>query len=190
MFVYLITHAHTRQVRALAAEHWQLSAEGQRQSEVLAGAPFWAEIDQVVVSAEPKTLLTVCSVVAARNLPVWTDCRLDEVRRAGWVEDYAAQVARAFANPSISIEGWEPVALAQQRALAALADLQGRFADKTLALVGHGMLLSLVRAYFLGHPQVVLDDWQALGFASYALVDLAQQRVLQDFPRQRTRQRS
>ena len=53
------------------------------------------------------------------------------------------------------------------------------FSDKLL--VGHGLTLSLYRAYLLGYPTVRFEDWQRLGFAAVALVDPVVDQLLQDF---------
>jgi broad specificity phosphatase PhoE len=182
MRIYLITHAHTEQLPGVAADAWRLSARGSEQASTLASAPFWDEVERVVVSSEPKTLLTVAEVVRQRNLPVWIDSRFDELRRSGWTENYATQVAAVFAEPSRSIAGWEAVGSVRQRALSGLADLQVRFAGETLALVGHGLCLSILRAEVLGLTNVDFAAWQRLAFASYASIILNPPTLVEDFP--------
>ncbi len=181
MQIVLITHAHTEQMRDVAVDAWRLSARGVEQAAALANAPFWANIDRVIVSSEPKTWLTIADVVAARHLPVWVDCRLDELRRCGWHVDYAAQVAEVFAHPSQSVAGWEAADSAIRRVLECVADLQSRFAGETIALVGHGICLSLLRAKLMGRSHVTLVEWQRLAFGSYALASLAPPTLLEDF---------
>ena len=55
----------------------------------------------------------------------------------------------------------------------------------TLALVGHGLVLSLYRAHLLGLPQVRFVDWQQLSFAAVAQVTLLPETgegvLVQDF---------
>ncbi len=81
MRLVLITHAHTAAIPAADADAWGLSPTGAAQAAVLARAAFWAEVAQIVVSSEPKARLTVEPVVQERRLPVWVDCRFDELRR-------------------------------------------------------------------------------------------------------------
>ncbi|MCC6456484.1 MAG: histidine phosphatase family protein [Caldilineaceae bacterium] len=181
MRIYLITHAHTEQVPHVAADVWRLSDRGNEQAAALAGAPFWAQVDRVVVSAEPKTLLTVAGVVERRKIPVWVDSRFDELRRSGWIEDYAAQVEQVFAQPERSISGWEAAASVRMRVQSGLADLKRRFAGERMALVGHGICLSLLRAGLLGLPTADLSHWRRLAFGSYAYVCLDPPAILQDF---------
>jgi broad specificity phosphatase PhoE len=181
MLLYLITHAHTHPDRNTEATRWSLSETGQQQAELLARQPFWDQVDRIVVSSEAKTTLTIRPVLARRNLPVWIDLRFDELRRGGWVADYPAQVHQALANPTVAVGGWEPANQALQRFLAGIGDVRVRFAGETLALVGHGLTLSLYRAYLLAQPQVDLEEWRQLSFAAVALVDATQGKLLQDF---------
>lgn len=181
MRLYLITHAHTQQARHTDATHWQLSAQGAEQAQILARQPFWAEVTQLVLSSEPKTRLTVQPVLTARTLPVWVDARFDELRRPGWVADYATQVQQAFAQPDQPAGAWEAANVARQRFLAGLATVTENFADATVALVGHGLTLSLYRAHLLGQTQVAFADWQQLSFAAVARVDPIAGTIEQDF---------
>lgn len=182
MRIYLITHAHTEQNRDVAPDAWRLSASGIAQAARLAEAPFWNDIDRVVISAEPKTWLTVAKAVAQRKLPVWIDSRFDELRRSGWTKDYAAHVANVFAYPTTEVMGWEAANSVKKRVSDGLADLQRRFAGEMLALVGHGLCLSLWRAELLGLAHVDFSSWQRLAFGSYALISLEPPAVIEDFP--------
>jgi broad specificity phosphatase PhoE len=181
MQLYLITHALTHQDRATEATQWRLSAQGQAQAALLAQQPFWVQIDRILVSSEPKTRLTVESVLAVRPLPVWSDPLFDELRRPGWTVDYTAQVRQAFAVPDQAAGEWEPANGALQRFLTGIGFIRQEFAGETLALVGHGLTLSLYRAYLLGQTRVNLADWQQLSFAAVALVDPEARHMLQDF---------
>lgn len=182
MRLYLITHAHTHQVKDVAVDTWNLSARGQEQSRRLAEANFWAEVDRIVVTSEAKTWLTIAQIAEARNLPVWVDARFDELRREGWIENYAQQVSLVFAEAERSLTGWESVASVRRRVCLGLADLQQRFHGETLALVGHGLCLSVLRAYILGVSEISFVAWQRLQFGSYASIELDPPAVLHDFP--------
>lgn len=183
MKIYLITHAHTEQVQGAASDVWSLSPRGHGQAAELANAPWWNEVKRIIVSSEAKTLLTVLGVVGRRQLPVWVDSRFDELRRSGWTEDYATQVAVVFAQPDQSINGWESAESVRHRAIAGLKDLQRRFAGETLALVGHGLCLSILLAAMLGQSRVDFEAWQRLSFGSYAVLQVNPLLLLSDFGR-------
>jgi broad specificity phosphatase PhoE len=180
--LFLITHAHTRQQPGVDAATWILSETGLVQAQILAQQPFWDGVDRIVLSSEPKTRLTVEGVLKTRPLPVIVDPRFDElVRTAEWTETYAAQVAEVFAHPDQSIKGWEAANQALARFLAGIAALQQQYADETLALVGHGLTLSLYRAHLLGQTRVDLEEWRTLSFAAVAQLDLQSQKLIADF---------
>jgi broad specificity phosphatase PhoE len=181
MHLYLITHAATQIDQQTDATQWTLSAAGAEQVAKLARLPFWATVDRIVLSREAKTRLTVAPILTERTIPVTIDARLDELQRPGWVADYTARVRQAFADPATPAGEWESAAHALARVQAAIADLCQSYPSQTLALVGHGLTLSLYRAHLLGHPQVNLADWQSLSFAAVALVDPCRQHLLRDF---------
>jgi len=180
--LFLITHAHTQQQKEADATRWVLSEAGQAQAEALACLPLWDGAERIVVSSEPKTRLTVAPVLAARKLPLTVDPRYDELRRGSeWVEDYSAHVAEVFANPQRSIGGWESASDALARFLEGIHALADAFPAETIALVGHGLTLSLFRAHLLGQARVDCDDWQRLSFCALAQVEWPQLQLAQDF---------
>ena len=183
MQLYLITHAHTQAQPSEDSTVWQLSPTGREQAMLLAQQPFWNQVEQIVLSAEAKTRLTILPVLEQRGLPVYEDQRLNELHRVGWVtnEAYVEHVRQLFANPTQSIASWEAADAALQRVLTAVDYLCLHFARKTVALVGHGLTLSLYRAYLLGNAHVDFKDWQQLSFAAVALADPEQHQLLQDF---------
>ncbi len=181
MLLYLITHAHTQQQAEIDARNWRLSAQGQQQAEELAQQPFWAQVNAIAISSEAKTRLTIAPLLAQRGLPVIEDSRFDELHRGGWIDDYGAQVAQAFSAPNQPAGDWEPAAWALRRVQDGIAALCTAHAGETMALVGHGLTLSLLRSHLLGQQCVNLADWRALGFAAVALVDVGAGRLVSDF---------
>lgn len=180
--LYLITHAHTEQQPHVDATTWALSSVGQRQATILANQPFWPSVDRLLLSSEAKTRLTVADVLTTHKIPITVDARLDELKRGpDWVSNYAERVGHVFTHPHQSVGGWETAADALARFLAGIADLKTRYTTQTLALVGHGLTLSLYRAHLLGQPQVDLADWRKLSFAAVAQVDLETNRLVEDF---------
>ncbi len=182
MQVILITHAHTEIEREADSRVWQLSDEGRTQALELAQADFWPEVNRVVVSSEPKTRLTIEAVCRQYDLPIWVDDRFDELRRGGWIENYEAAVRAALGHPDVSYAGWERATDALRRGLDGLASLSGRYPGETVALVGHGLQLMLLRAHWMGHKTVDPDEWARLPFAGFARIDLDGPHILADFP--------
>lgn len=181
MQLFLIRHAHTAGDPSVNAAEWPLSARGLLQAQALAEAPFWRQVDHIVLSSEPKTRLTIEPTLAKYHLPVTVDGRFDEVRRGGWLEDYVAQVAQFFATPHMAPGKWESAEDALKRFLEGVEALIQQHPHDNVALVGHGLLLSLYRAHLLGRTHVHLGDWQALSFAAVAQVDPQKGRLVEDF---------
>lgn len=177
----LITHAHTQVDPATDAVTWRLSAAGETQAAELAGQPFWATVDRILVSSEAKTRLTVAPVLAQRSLPIMADARFAEAARPGWCDDYAARVAAFFAEPEHSAGGWEPAHAALARFLHGLNAHIDPKAGEHVALVAHGLVLSLYRAHLLGLTTAPFEAWRRLEFAAVAHVDLAGPAFTQDF---------
>lgn len=181
MRLYLITHAHTEQIMGTDARTWRLSTRGVEQSQLLAHRPLWDSVQRIVLSTEPKTRLTVEPVIAQGAMPVVVDGRFDELGRSGWIDDYGEQVRTAFSRPGESVDGWEPAAGALQRFVEGIDDLCRTYPDQCLALVSHGLVLSLYRAHLLNRSRVRYADWQALNFGAVALADPVAGELLSDF---------
>lgn len=181
MLLYLITHAHTAQNEDADARSWRLSAHGVGQSEELSRLPFWETVQRIVLSSERKTYLTVEPVIAQGKSPFMSDARFDELGRTGWMSDYSAQVRAVFAHPSQSIGGWEPAADALARFMDGIDELRRAYPNARLALVSHGLVLSLYRAHLLGQTHVRYADWQTLSFGAVGLADPVAGKLLSDF---------
>lgn len=179
--LYLITHAHTAQQPDVDATLWRLSERGIEQSILLAQRTFWADVDQIVVSGEAKTRLTAAPAAVCWQLPLVYDHGFSELQRVGWGTDYEGQVRDVFARPHASIGGWEPAHAALRRFVAGVAALPPMKAGRSVALVSHGLILSLYRAFLLGRPVVDFAEWQQLSFAAVASVDLTNGSLERDF---------
>ena len=178
--LYLIAHACTRQVPDTDAALWQLDELGVKQAETLACQPFWDDVDRLLLSSEPKTRLTVAPLLQKKELPVEEDARLNELHRTPeWTDDYTGRVAEVFCRPRESVAGWETASDALTRFRNGIDEWASLYPQETLALVGHGLTLSLYRAHLLGLPTVPLQDWQQLSFAAVACVQYGQ--FVEDF---------
>lgn len=169
MLLYLIRHAATERVAEQPAEQWNLSEAGFLAAGALAGRRFWPEIGRLVTSTERKAIATAAPAAELWRLPSEANPLFDEVRRGDYVEDYEAQVRAFFAQPERSVNGWERAANALARAVTGLATLRAESPDANLALVGHGLLWTLLRAQLLGQPQPDPAEWRAIRMPDVAL---------------------
>ena len=178
--LYLVRHAHSQQT-ALPVETWPLSDLGRQQAQRLADLPFWQDVQVICTSVEPKALQTAQIVAARRDLPVEPVFDLRELLSPGdLVGDYKSAVRQAFNNPTASVNGWEPAGEAQTRIVTAIERVLLLHEDKTLAVVSHGLALTLYLAY-LTDISPSLELWHSLPFASAIQVDLEARQTLARF---------
>jgi len=171
--LYLVRHARTQPTNEEAAR-WPLSDEGRRQAALLADHPCWRNVAAIVSSPEEKALSTARPAALRHGLPLHADKRLSELRRpAVWVsqERYEQIVSEVFAAPERSVEGWEPAGDVLRRMLAALNEALATRPEQSVALVGHGLALSLLLAHLQGLPRPSLAAWRAIPFAAVAAID-------------------
>ena len=169
--VYLVRHAETKPVGNDAAL-WPLSELGEAQARKLASQSFWADVQAIISSDEPKALATVSAIALERKIPLHTHHGLRELRRTSlWLDDYEARVLDVFQKPALSIEGWEPAADAHARILATLAELLLKFEGQPIAVVSHGLVLALLLASVNNRMGQVFDMWQQFGFADVVLME-------------------
>ena len=178
--LYLVRHAQTQQT-LLPAETWPLSDTGIQQVRKLAELPFWSEVHLICSSWEPKAIQTAQIVAERHNFSVEPVFDLRELRRTGdRAADYEAAVREVLENPLKSYHGWEPAGEAQTRIVTAIERVLMLHEDKTLAVVSHGLALTLYLAY-LTDTQPTSDLWHSLPFASAIQVDPEARQTLAHF---------
>jgi len=178
--LYLIRHAHTQQT-SLPAETWSLSDVGVQQAHKLAGLPFWHDVHVICSSWEPKAIQTAQFAAERHSLPIEPVFDLRELRRTeGLVLDYVAVVREVLENPFKSINGWEPAGEAQTRIMTAIERLLMLHEGETLAVVSHGLVLTLYLAYLADTPPS-LETWKNLPFACAIQVDPEARSILDRF---------
>jgi broad specificity phosphatase PhoE len=180
--LYLVRHAQT-QPTALPVETWPLSEAGIQQAQRLAELPFWQDVQIICSSVEPKALQTAQIAAERNDLPVEPVFDLRELRRPNGlasVEAYQAAVREALENPFRSINGWEPTGEAQTRIMTAIERLLLAHAGKTLAVVSHGLVITLYLAY-LADSAPSFDVWKSLPFASAFQIDTEERKILKRF---------
>lgn len=177
--LYLIRHARV-QMRGDVAERWPLSERGRLEAGTLARQDFWREVELVFSSPEPKARQTAEPAARRWCVPLVTvDC-LRELRRPQLLPDYQTAVARFFANPESSVAGCEPAAQVAERITRCLKELVAAHPERTLAVVSHGLALTLFLAQ-LKDRWPTLAEWRAVPFAGLAVVDTITWHLVKDW---------
>jgi broad specificity phosphatase PhoE len=113
-------------------------------------------------------------VAAHTGLPWQTRSCLGELDRRGYqppdIAAYRSAVTRMFSNPQQSVRGWETRAHAEERIVICIRKLVTENSDGTVAIISHGVILTILVAYLGGLPEPY-EFWREMGFASVAALD-------------------
>jgi broad specificity phosphatase PhoE len=191
--VILVRHAAVTVDPREDAHQWRLSADGEVAATRLANVLQFGAVGQIYSSPEPKAIATACAV--ARGQAVVEIDGLAELdrRAAGWLgtsDDYAAMVAEIFRQPTVSVRGCETALAAQRRIVGAIDRLAGGARDEAIAVVSHGIVLTLYVSWLRGLAEPDLDRWRRMRFPDAAVVDHERRVVLSDFGEDVSRIRS
>lgn len=170
--IVLVRHAHTAQVGP-DAKTWPLSKRGRTEAARLAQWPGRLAIAAIVISVEAKAIETAAAITVAHphliTLPPME--ALGEVdRRGAFVADYEGAVADFFAMPDASPHGWESASDARTRIAAAIANAVAPYPTASVAVVTHGLALTLYLSTLIGGPPADIARWRTIPFAAVARV--------------------
>jgi broad specificity phosphatase PhoE len=127
LHLILVKHSLPAIEPGVAAAAWRLSPAGRARCRPLADALAPYRPDYLFASAEPKATETAMLVAAQLGLGYAVAADLHEHRRATvpWLDaaDFAAQVARCFAEPAALVMGEETADQAHRRFAGAVDTL-------------------------------------------------------------------
>lgn len=165
--VRYLSHPQVKIDPAVPVPDWGLSDIGRERALALAVAPGLAGTRLIVSSAERKAIETAECVARQLGLSV-------EIREAMHENDRSAtgflpapefeEVAdEFFANPELSIRGWERAVDAQSRIVRETEAVLAAAGDGDILLVGHGGVGTLLLCSLSGWPIKRLRDQPAGG---------------------------
>ncbi len=133
---------------------WGLSEIGRERAAIARSLSFAAQIGHVVSSAERKAIETAKIFADGLALPVTTLKPLHENDRSstGFVlpEDFEELANKFFADPYVSVRGWERAIDAQMRIVAGVRAALSRIAAETPVLfAGHGGVGTLLMCHLM-----------------------------------------
>ncbi|MBV9789841.1 MAG: histidine phosphatase family protein, partial [Chloroflexi bacterium] len=156
------------------AEQWTLSDQGRELAQKLAALPILANLQTVWSSPEPKAQATAQPLADLHSAAFLIHPHLSELQRGPSNlpdrETYEAAVRQAFANPTTSSGGWERACDTQQRIVTAVSEIAAQ-ADGPVAIVSHGLILSLLVAHLRGETHVDTAEWRAIPLPALAVMD-------------------
>ncbi|KFC75549.1 Fructose-2,6-bisphosphatase [Bosea sp. LC85] len=165
--VRYLSHPQVKIDPAVPVPDWGLSDIGRERALALGVAPGLARTRLIVSSAERKAIETAECVAKQLGLSV-------EIREAMHENDRSAtgflpppefeKVAdEFFANPELSVRGWERAVDAQSRIIRETEAVLSAAGDGDILLVGHGGVGTLLLCAVSGAPITRLRDQPAGG---------------------------
>lgn len=170
----LVRHGPVAPDPQRSAREWTLTADGEKTIVEMARDHVLANMQLVASSPEPKAVRT--AELLAQGRPVIQVPDLRELDRSSlhWVDNqsaYAAIVEEILRRPNEAVHGCESATAAGMRVTAAIDDLTSTYQGQTIAVVSHGMVLSLYVAHLNNVEQSASMIWQSMGLPDLAVVD-------------------
>lgn len=182
--LFLIRHAPVALELDRPSAQWTLTAEGMALAQQLASTPVIDGLEAVYSSPEPKARETALPLALQFGVSLEERDELRELDRGpSNLPDraaYAAAVAQALGDPERSVNGWERAADAENRIVACAREVDRQHAG-AIAIVSHGLVLSLLLAHLRGQSQVDFAEWRAIPLPALAIVDRETWRVVDVF---------
>lgn len=172
-----ITHPEVIIAPSIAVEDWGLSTTGRERMKHFAESDAAQNIGTIWSSTEKKALEAAAILSAQRHLDVKTDPMLGENDRSatGFLppEEFERTADAFFAQPTISVRGWERAIDAQHRILAAVERIRMEEGTGDIAVIAHGAVGTLLLCRLRGVPIARAHDQPFQGhFWSAALPDM------------------
>ena len=155
--VLFVTHPEVIVDPAVPVPAWRLAPRGCARMAAFAASPAAANVGAVYASGEQKAAEAAAILAGRRGLAVNVVAELHENDRAatGYLAapEFEATADRFFAEPLVSVRGWERAIDAQARIAAAVRALVA--ADRSagdLAIIAHGGVGALLLCQLLRQP--------------------------------------
>ncbi len=170
--VRYLTHPQVQIDPDVPVPQWGLSPIGRTRTEALANASWLANTTQIISSGERKAIETAGIIAGPLGIMI-------EIREAMHENDRSAtgflkpaefeQVAdRFFAEPHLSVRGWERAVDAQARIVREAEAVLARNRPGDILFVGHGAVGTLLFCHVAGHPIDRVYDQPAGGGHGFA----------------------
>lgn len=181
MQLYLVRHAGVTARPGQPAPGWHLSTEGRAAAEALADEPYWAGLPALHSSPEAKAVGTAQRIAARHGLPIRIEQDLREVENRVWVNQGYREQARRYLEGD-AVHGWEPREVALGRVRACIDGIVARHREQAIAVVSHGLVLTLYLADLLGLGGAASYElWARIRFPDIAVVDPEARRLEREF---------
>ena len=176
----LVKHSLPEIIPGLPARQWHLSEVGRALCKPLADKIYSYSPEVVVSSIEPKAQETTQLVANQLGLAFQTVEGLHEHERNNvqglGKAQFELAVADFFKYPQQLVMGEETANQAHERFAAAITSLLENYVGKTIAVVAHGTVITLLVARRLGIEP--FPFWQQLGLPALVVLSLPEMKLV------------
>lgn len=182
-----ITHPAVEVQQDIPVNKWHISDDGWKQTMRLVRKPFWAHVDTIYSSQEPKAK-SVADEVEAHHVnlkfPIpFGNEELGEIDRSstGYIgsEGYPKAMEQFYLHPSGSYNGWETAEAATERTLRVISHIMDDNLNKTVAIIGHGAVGTLLICYLKNISPTMKEDPKVPG--CLVTIDWDNKKVLSEW---------
>ncbi len=135
---------------------------------------MFGDVDVIIASDERKALQSIEPLCKTLQLQPIEEPLFRELDRGtsnfSNSSEYSAVVKQALTNTADSFHGWETARSALDRFRLGVQRIETDFAENTVLVASHGIVLSLYFADKLGMMDRVYDRWSELDFLDYGVV--------------------
>ena len=152
--VRYLTHPQVNIDPAIPVPSWGLSAIGRHRTEAITATRQLARTTRIIASGERKAIQTAEIIAAKLKIDVEVRKAMHENDRSatGFLmqEEFQAVANQFFAQPQISVRGWERAADAQLRIVREVEQALARNDQGDVLFVGHGGVGTLLYCHYMG----------------------------------------
>lgn len=178
-----ITHPNVVIRADVPVPRWPLSERGRERTRLGLRQPWIADLSAIYCSDEQKAIDTADILAAHRGLPVTRVAALGENDRSatGFLppSEFERMADAFFAQPEVSVRGWERAIDAQRRIVDAVSAIaRSDTSDGSIAIVSHGAVGTLLYCHLAHEPIDRRRDQPANGGGNYYRFTMAPPRAL------------
>ncbi|RWD64352.1 MAG: histidine phosphatase family protein [Mesorhizobium sp.] len=178
---YYITHPQVQIDADIPVPEWGLSDIGRARASAMLDQPWVGSIRRIVSSGERKATETAEILARHLRLAVEVRGRMHENDRSetGFLPppEFEAVADQFFANPHVSIRGWERAVDAQNRIAGEVEIALATNEGDDIAFVGHGGVGTLLLLRLSGQ-EISRQADQPAGGGNYFAYDIGARRVI------------
>jgi broad specificity phosphatase PhoE len=170
--VRYLTHPQVQIDPDVPVPQWGLSPVGRARTEALVNASWLASTTQIISSGERKAIETAEIIAAKLGIMIEIREAMHENDRSttGFLKpaEFEQVADQFFAQPHLSVRGWERAVDAQARIVREAEAVLSRNRSGDVLFVGHGAVGTLLLCHFAGHPIGRAHDQPAGGGHCFA----------------------